>query len=108
MKFNSHSLSPLGQLYSPLLVACASGKSESALELLLELGAQPAAATLSDLDALHLAALNGHDHLLRPLLQRHRLEPRPNRRGLRPLHLAAASQTGSLCLDLLVAHAAQG
>ena len=59
LKFNSHSLSPLGQLYSPLLVACASGKSESALELLLELGAQPAAATRSD-----LAALNGHDHLL--------------------------------------------
>jgi hypothetical protein len=36
LQFNSHSLSPLGQLYSPLLVACASGKSESALELLLE------------------------------------------------------------------------
>jgi len=90
------------QLYTPLLVACASGKSEDTIQLLLDLGADHSATTQTELSIFHLACLNGHDHILKQLLSL-KLEMKCSGKGVHPIHFAAASKTGSLCLDLLVA-----
>lgn len=92
-------------------MACASGKSEETIEVLVELGADWTATTLPDLSIFHLACLNGHDLILKLLLNMkvrrneggEALQMRANGQGVHPIHFAAASKTGSLCLDLLVA-----
>lgn len=93
-------------MYTPLLAACASGKSEETIELLINLGADYNATTSGELSIFHLACLNGHDHILKQLLtlrvNSESLEMKVNSKGVHPIHYAAACKTGSLCLDLLV------
>ena len=89
-------------MYTPLLVACASGKSEETVNLLIELGADPNATTINDSSVFHLACLNGHDQIVKELLNTHNLCMSLNNKGYHPLHFAAGCKTGAFCLELLV------
>lgn len=71
--------------------------------MLVELGADWTATTLPGLSIFDLACLNGHDLILKLLLGMKAMEMCANGQGVHPIHFAAASKTGSLCLDLLVA-----
>lgn len=89
-------------MYTPLLVACASGKSEETVNLLIELGADPNATTINDSSVFHLACLNGHDQIVKELLNTHNLCMNLNNKGYHPLHFAAGCKTAGFCLELLV------
>lgn len=88
-------------------MACASGKSEETIQLLISMGADYNATLLSELSIFHLACLNGHDIILKQLLNMkvgdEKLQMKCTSKGVHPIHFAAASKTGSLCLDILVA-----
>lgn len=52
--------------------------------------------------ALHMACYTGQDTVANELVNCGANINRPNRHGSAPLHLAAASSSGVLCLELLV------
>ena len=87
-------------------MACASGKSEEAISLLIELGADYTATTINDSSIFHLACLNGHDAIVSQLLNMkindESLLMKVNSKGMHPLHYAAACKTGGFCLELLM------
>ena len=83
-------------------MACASGKSEETINLLIELGADCEATTVYDSSIFHLACLNGHDMIVKELLYKHNLPMKVNNKGFHPLHYAAACKQGGFCLELLV------
>ena len=84
-------------------MACASGKSEETISLLIELGADTSATTAHDSSIFHLACLNGHDQIVKQLAHTYALEIKANTRGYHPVHYAAGCKRGALCLELLVA-----
>jgi ankyrin repeat protein len=83
-------------------VAVASGKSEQAISLLIDSGADISASTMNDSDIFDLACLNGHELIVRELLHTHGLSMRLNRKGYHPLHYAAACKQGALCVEMLM------
>lgn len=83
------------------MVACASGKSEKTINLLIELGADCDSTTVYDSSIFHLACLNGHDLIVKELLYKHNLPMKINNRGFHPIHYAAACKQGAFCLELL-------
>jgi serine/threonine-protein phosphatase 6 regulatory ankyrin repeat subunit A len=89
-------------LFTPLLVACASGKSEESIRLLIELGADTSAMTIHDSSIFHLACLNGHDHIVKELLYNQKLKMKTNSKGYHPLHYTAGCKQGAFCLELLI------
>lgn len=96
------------QHYTPLLAACASGKSEEVIERLVDLGADVNACTINGSGLIHVACLNGHEHLVKYLLLGGNkttasalLEMKLNERGYHPLHYAAGCKRGSFCVELL-------
>jgi ankyrin repeat protein len=90
------------ELYTPLLVACASGKSEEIISLLIEMGADTSATTVHDSSIFHLACLNGHDQIVKLLLNNYDLKIKTNSKGYHPIHYAAGCKLGAFCLELLV------
>lgn len=89
-------------MYTPLLAACASGKSEETIKLLIDLGADVTSTTLQDSNIFHLACLNGHDQIVRELLYTHNLSITSNSKGYNPLHYAASCKRGAFCVELLI------
>jgi ankyrin repeat protein len=84
-----------------LLVACTSGKSDETIRLLIELGSNLNSTTIFDSSAFHLACLNGHDLVVKELLN-HNIEMKENNKGFHPIHYAAVSKRGAFCLELLI------
>ncbi|CAF0712711.1 unnamed protein product [Brachionus calyciflorus] len=89
-------------LYTPLLAACASGKSEETIKLLVENGADTSSTTAHDSTIFHLACLNGHDQIVRDLLNIENLAITSNSKGYHPLHYAASCRRGAICVELLI------
>ena len=83
------------------MAACASGKSDETIRLLIELGSNVYAKTINESSAYHLACLNGHDQIVKELLA-HNVEMSANTKGYHPIHYAAVSKRGALCLELLI------
>lgn len=52
--------------------------------------------------ALHIACYNGQDAVVNELIDYGANVNQPNNSGFTPLHFAAASTHGALCLELLV------
>jgi serine/threonine-protein phosphatase 6 regulatory ankyrin repeat subunit B len=52
--------------------------------------------------ALHIACYNGQDAVVNELIDYGANVNQPNNNGFTPLHFAAASTHGALCLELLV------
>lgn len=52
--------------------------------------------------ALHIACYNGQDSVVNELIDYGANVNQPNNNGFTPLHFAAASTHGALCLELLV------
>lgn len=52
--------------------------------------------------SLHMACYNGQEAVANELVNRGANVNQPNARGITPLHLAAVSTNGALCLELLV------
>ena len=52
--------------------------------------------------ALHLACFNGQDAVVSELIDYGANVSQPNNKGFTPLHFAAASTHGALCLEFLV------
>ncbi len=84
-----------------MLVACASGRSEEILRLLIGLGSNLNASTINNSSVYHLACLNGHDSTIKELLS-HKVEMKSNEKGYHPIHYAAVSKRGAFCLELLI------
>lgn len=83
------------------MVACASGKSEETIRLLIQLGADITLNTIHESSAFHLACLNGHDTVLKELLLNN-YEMKSNSKGYHPIHYASVSRRGSFCLEHLI------
>jgi ankyrin repeat protein len=83
-------------------VACASGKSEETISLLIELGADVTASNIHDSSVYHLACLNGNDQILKELLYTHNITMRVNSKGYHPIHYAAGCKRGQFCLEFLI------
>lgn len=52
--------------------------------------------------ALHVACFNGQDAVVSELIDHGANVSQPNNKGFTPLHFAAASTHGALCLEFLV------
>uniref|UniRef100_A0A6Q2XQ92 Ankyrin repeat domain 52 n=1 Tax=Esox lucius TaxID=8010 RepID=A0A6Q2XQ92_ESOLU len=97
--------------YTPLHAAAASGQID-VVKYLLRLGSEvnPSSAKALCIDepnafgntALHMACYTGQEAVANELVNRGANVNQPNHRGCTPLHLAAVSTNGALCLELLV------
>uniref|UniRef100_A0A8C9U6X0 Ankyrin repeat domain 52a n=2 Tax=Scleropages formosus TaxID=113540 RepID=A0A8C9U6X0_SCLFO len=85
--------------YTPLHAAAASGQIE-VVKYLLRLGIDEPNAFGNT--ALHVACYMGQEAVANELVNRGANVNQPNLRGYTPLHLAAVSTNGALCLELLV------
>uniref|UniRef100_A0A8C5C669 Ankyrin repeat domain 52a n=1 Tax=Gadus morhua TaxID=8049 RepID=A0A8C5C669_GADMO len=86
------------QGYTPLHAAAASGHLEI-VKYLLRLGTEPNSFGNT---ALHVACYMGQEAVATELVNHGANVNQPNRSGFTPLHLAAVSTNGALCLELLV------
>uniref|UniRef100_A0A6Q2Z611 Ankyrin repeat domain 52 n=1 Tax=Esox lucius TaxID=8010 RepID=A0A6Q2Z611_ESOLU len=87
------------QGYTPLHAAAASGHIDI-VKFLLRLGLDDPNAFGNT--ALHVACYTGQEAVANELVNHGANVNQPNRNGYTPLHLAAVSTNGALCLELLV------
>uniref|UniRef100_A0A4W4EFE0 Ankyrin repeat domain 44 n=1 Tax=Electrophorus electricus TaxID=8005 RepID=A0A4W4EFE0_ELEEL len=85
--------------YTPLHTAASSGQI-SVVKHLLSLSVDEANAFGNT--ALHVACFNGQDAVVSELIDFGANVSQPNNKGFTPLHFAAASTHGALCLEFLV------
>ena len=92
------------QLRTPLHYAALQG-SVNAIQALIELGADPTVVDNEGNSPLHLACLSGQDDVIDELLiASDSVMNLPNKMGITPLHCAAASTSGTACLEAITAY----